>query len=168
MTLFFSSLSKNIFSFKLKIISSLFIVGCIDQFNFLHFLSIQPHFSFLTVYFWSFFFNHYLSFLMIFLFGMFVDLIGGSFLGVNTLVFTLLYGSISFYQEHYSKDVSLEWKVFWISMGFLTFLQILLFSLIHERLVLSWVHLFENGLTILFYPCIKYSLKWLIKERKAV
>lgn len=161
----FSDLTRNLFFLKVKIIGSLLLAGCLDQLNFFHFLPIQPNLSFLTLYFWSFFFNHYLSFTFVFFFGMFVDLIGGSFLGENTLCFILLYGSIVFYQEHYSNELSLEWHMLWISIVGLTLFQIILLSLIHHRLVLSWGILVENGVSLMFYPCLKYVLQFLVKER---
>lgn len=164
----FSNLTKNVFLLKTKIMGSLLLAGYIDQFNFFHFLPLQPNFSFLTLYFWSFFFNHYLSFLFVFCFGMFVDLVGGSVLGENTLSFILLYGSILFYQEHYSNDLSLEWKVFWVSIVALTLFQIILLFLIHHKFIFSWRHLLENGLSFIFYPCVKYALQLLVKERKEI
>ncbi|HCI48340.1 MAG: hypothetical protein A2977_04065 [Alphaproteobacteria bacterium RIFCSPLOWO2_01_FULL_45_8] len=163
----FSDVAKNVFFIKLKIIGSLLIAACIDQFNFFHLVPLQPNFFFLTLYFWCFFFNHYLSFTLVFLFGLLVDLMGGSFLGENTLTFILLYGSISFYQEHYSKDPDLEWNILSVAVGSLTIFQILMLSLIHQRFVFSWRHLVENGLMFVFYPCIKYGLHWLMKERRS-
>lgn len=164
--LIFSDLTKSIFSLKSKIIVSLLVAACLDQFNFFHFLPLQPNISFLTLYFWAFFFNRHLSFTFVFLLGMGIDLMGGSFLGENTIVFILLYGSLAFYQEHYSNDLSLEWSTLCLSIVLLTILQIILLSLIHQHLVFSWKHLLENGLTLLFYPCIKYGLQRLVKERR--
>jgi rod shape-determining protein MreD len=160
-----SDITKNILFFKFKIIGSLFLAACIDQFNFLQFLPFQPNFSFLTLYFWSFFFRHHLSFSIIFLFGILVDLMGGSFLGENTLIFIILYGSISLYQEYYSNDSTLEWGTLWISVLLMTLLQIILISIIHQCFIFSLNHILDNTITILFYPFIKYSLQWLIKER---
>lgn len=163
--LILSNITKNILSFKFKIIGSLFLAACIDQFNFLQFLPLQPHLAFLTLYFWSFFFRHQLSFSLIFLFGILVDLMGGSFLGENTLIFIILYGSISFYQEYYSNDTPLEWSTLWIAVLLMTLLQFILISIIHQRFIFSLIHVLNNLITILFYPSIKYSLQWLIKER---
>lgn len=161
-----SDYTKNALRFKFKVISSLVLAACLDQFNFFQFLPLQPNISFLTLYFWSFFFRHHLSFLLVFLFGMGVDLIGGSFLGENTLIFIVLYGSISFYQEHFANDLALEWSTFPISLLFLTILQFTLMSIIHERFVFSFTHVGNNALNLVFYPLIKHSLQWWIKERQ--
>jgi hypothetical protein len=90
---------------------------------------------------------------------------GGSFLGENTLIFIILYGSISLYQEYYSNDSTLEWGTLWISVLLMTLLQIILISIIHQCFIFSLNHILDNTITILFYPFIKYSLQWLIKER---
>ena len=151
--------------FKLKVISSLVVAACLDQFNFLQFLPLQPNISFLTLYFWSFFFRQQLSFLLVFLFGIGVDLIGGSFLGENTLIFIILYGCISFYQEHFANDLALEWSTLLIAVIFLTVLQFGLMSIIHQRFIFSFGHIGDNALNLLFYPVVKYVLDWWIKER---
>jgi cell shape-determining protein MreD len=162
----FSDATKHRLLFKVKVISSLFVFACIDQFSFFHFLPFQPSFSIIALFFWTFFFNKQISFNLVFLFGLFVDLIGGSFLGENTLIFVILYGSISFYKDNFSNDLSLEWPIFWTSIFLVIFLHFFLIGIIHKRFIFTSEPILGNFLTLLFYPGIRNFLRWLINEKR--
>lgn len=159
-----SDITKKILWLKFKIISSLGLALCIDQFNLFQFLPLQPNISFLTLFFWWFFFGHQLSLLLIFMFGLMFDLLGGSVMGENTLSFIILFGSLSFYKEYYGLNRELEWGVLWISIAALIILQIFILSLIYQRIIFSWGHLGNNLINVLFYPVLKSLLMHWTKE----
>jgi rod shape-determining protein MreD len=159
-----SDFTKRRVILQLKIFFSLFLGILIDQYSFFHFLPFQPSFFLIFLFFWTFFFPHQISFIIIFFLGLLADLIGGSLLGEHTLISLAFYGGISFYREYFTDNPDYEWAILWGATISIIAVHYILLWLIHKRVFFSIDHFIGHFFSLLFYPSARKFLFWLTGE----
>ena len=161
----FSDFTRLRVIIQLKIIITLLAATLIDQYSFFHFLPFQPSFFLITLFFWTMFFGRHLSFTLVFFFGLFADLIGGSLIGDTTLAMLSFYGGISFYREHYSNDHGQEWAILWCGTIGVILIHFFIIWAIHKQIFFSIDHVIGYLFSLLFYPSLKRILYWFVGEQ---
>ncbi len=147
-------------------IFSLLLATLIDQYSFFHFLPFQPSFTIITLFYWTFFFEYHVSFMVVFFLGLFTDIAGGSLLGEHTFVLLSFYAGISFYRECFSEKLQHEWVILWGSTVGILCVHFLLVWTVHKRIFFCIDPVIGHFFSLLFYPSLKRVMFWFVGEER--